>query len=378
MISGVSSRYRFGSFELDTSTGELRKDGRPLRLPGRAFRALALLLENAGEVVTREELKRRIWPTEIHVEFEHGLNNAIHRIRDALGDARDALETLPRRGYRFVGEVEGITAEEAPSGGRSYALAAAALLALLGLVLWGFARDTVDPNAREALLRGNYFLAQKTPESVRKSVESFERATALAPELASAHAGRARAYHFLAALGAIERNEARRETTKSAARALELDPSCGPALAILAESRFRFSDRRDGVESLFRRALELEPEAAETRQWFGNFLAIEGRIEEGLREMERARSLDPLSLHINSDLGALLYQAGEREKAMAQFAATLELDPDYPKTHFLLGHIHLAEGKSEEAVGSFEKALVLSPETPKYRDAYTAALARLP
>ncbi|HLE70738.1 MAG TPA: winged helix-turn-helix domain-containing protein, partial [Vicinamibacteria bacterium] len=96
-------RYRFGPFELDTRTGELRKAGCKLRLPGRAFRALALLLENAGEVVTREELKKRIWPNEVHVEFEHGLNNAIHRIREALGDARDALETLPRRGYRFLG-----------------------------------------------------------------------------------------------------------------------------------------------------------------------------------------------------------------------------------------------------------------------------------
>jgi tetratricopeptide (TPR) repeat protein len=93
--------------------------------------------------------------------------------------------------------------------------------------------------------------------------------------------------------------------------------------------------------------------------------------------MERARSLDPLSLHINSDLGALLYEAGERERAMAQFESTLELDPEYPETHFLLGYVHLAEGKVEEAIESFEKAIALSPETPKYRDAYTAALARL-
>jgi DNA-binding winged helix-turn-helix (wHTH) protein/Tfp pilus assembly protein PilF len=374
----VSSRYRFGPFELDTRTGELRKDGRRLRLPGRALRAFALLLENAGEVVTREELKRRIWPAEVHVEFEHGLNNSIHRIREALGEARHALETLPRRGYRFLGEVERIPAQEIAGGRRSYALAAAALLGLVGLILWGLARDGVDPEAREALLRGDYFLAQKTPESVRKSLASFERALAVAPDLASAHAGRARAFHFLAALGAIERDQARRETAESAARALELDPTCGPALAILAESRFRFSDRRNGVEKLFRRALEIEPGAAETHQWYGNFLAIEGRIDEGLREMERARSLDPLSLHINSDLGALLYQAGEREKAMAQFERTLELDAEYPKTHFLLGYVHLAEGKVEAAVEAFEKAIALSPETPKYRDAYAAALARLP
>ncbi len=366
-------RYRFGPFELETRTGELRKEGRRLRLPGRAFRALALLLENAGEVVTREELKERIWPTEVHVEFEHGLNNAVHRIRVALGDARDALETLPRRGYRFLGEVERIPGAEAPGANRPYVLPAAALLAVIGLVLWGFSRDAVVPAAREAELRGNYFLAQKTPESVKKSLENFEEALSLAPELASAHAGRARAYHFLAALGAIGREEARRETAQSAARALELDPYCGPALAILAESRFRFSDRHDGVENLFLRSLELEPESAETHQWYGNFLAIDGRIDEGLREMERAKSLDPLSLHINSDLGALLYEAGEREKAMAQFERTLELDPDYPKTHFLLGYVHLAEGKADEAVASFARSVALSPGTVKYRDALEAA-----
>jgi DNA-binding winged helix-turn-helix (wHTH) protein/Tfp pilus assembly protein PilF len=367
-------RYRFGAFELDTRTEELRKEGRVLRLPGRAFRALALLLENAGEIVSREELKRRIWPAEVHVEFEHGLNNAIHGIREALGSSRDALETLPRRGYRFLGEVERIRDQEAR---RPPLWAAVLLLPLSVLALWAWTRQPVDPAAREAVLRGDYFLAQKTPESVKKSLESFEEAITKAPGLASAHAGRARAYHFLAALGAVQRDVARRETGISATRALELDPRCGPALAILAESRFRFSGRSDGVEDLFRRALELEPDAAETRQWYGNFLAIEGRIEEGLREMERARSLDPLSLHINSDLAALLYEAGFREKAMARFARTFELDPDYPKTHFLLGFVHMKEGNIEQAVASFERTLALSPETPKYREAYEEAIAKL-
>jgi superkiller protein 3 len=116
---------------------------------------------------------------------------------------------------------------------------------------------------------------------------------------------------------------------------------------------------------------------AETHQWYGNFLAIEGRTAEGLREMERARSLDPLSLHINSDLGALLYEAGERGKAMAQFERTLELDPDYPKTHFLLGYVHLAEGNVEEAVASFARSVALSPDTPKYRDGLEAAAERI-
>jgi tetratricopeptide (TPR) repeat protein len=244
------------------------------------------------------------------------------------------------------------------------------------LLLW--TRAGIDPRAQESLLRGDFFLARKTPDAVEKSLEAFEEASRLEPDLATAHAGRARAYHFLGALERIDREEARRQTVLAASRALELDPSCGPALAILAESHFRFAGRRDGVEELFLRALALEPESAETHQWYGNFLAIEGRIEEGIRRMERARSLDPLSLHINSDLGALLYEAGRRDEAMRQFERTLELDPRYAKIHFLLGYVHLAEGNLDESLASFERSVSFSPDTPKYQQAYAAVLARLP
>jgi len=105
---------RFGAFELDLRTGELRKHGTKIRLQQQPFRVLALLLERPGDVVTREELRRAIWP-DTAVEFEEGLDATIYKLRNALGDSAEHprfVETLPRRGYRFIGSGERVTEPE--------------------------------------------------------------------------------------------------------------------------------------------------------------------------------------------------------------------------------------------------------------------------
>jgi TolB-like protein/DNA-binding winged helix-turn-helix (wHTH) protein len=100
---------RFGAFELDPGTAELRKDGTRLRLPPQPLKILSLLASRSGQLVTREEIREQIWGSETFVDFEQGLNFAINRIRTVLGDDADNpryIETLPRRGYRFVAQVE--------------------------------------------------------------------------------------------------------------------------------------------------------------------------------------------------------------------------------------------------------------------------------
>jgi DNA-binding winged helix-turn-helix (wHTH) protein len=100
---------RFGVFELDLSAGELRKNGVKLRLQGQPFQVLTLLLERAGEVVTREELQQKLWPSDTFVDFDHSLNTAINKVREALGDSASSpryVETLARRGYRFIAPVQ--------------------------------------------------------------------------------------------------------------------------------------------------------------------------------------------------------------------------------------------------------------------------------
>jgi len=103
-----SAQIRFGAFEVDLRAGELRRKGLQVKLQEQPFQVLAMLLERVGEVVTREELQTKLWPADTIVDFDHGLNKAINKIRKALGDSAENprfVETVARRGYRFIADV---------------------------------------------------------------------------------------------------------------------------------------------------------------------------------------------------------------------------------------------------------------------------------
>lgn len=103
-----TQRWRFGIFEVDCDRAELRRGGIPVKLREQSFRILVLLLERAGDIVAREELRQRLWPSDTWVDFDHSLNTAVMKLRDALGDSADKplyIETIPKRGYRFVAPV---------------------------------------------------------------------------------------------------------------------------------------------------------------------------------------------------------------------------------------------------------------------------------
>jgi DNA-binding winged helix-turn-helix (wHTH) protein len=113
-------RYRFGAFEVDAGRKELRRQGMLVRLNGQPFLLLLLLLERQGQLLTRDEIARELWPDGTVVDFEHGVNSAVNRIREALGDsATDSryVQTLARRGYRFVAPVERINTAPSSLGG---------------------------------------------------------------------------------------------------------------------------------------------------------------------------------------------------------------------------------------------------------------------
>ncbi len=110
---------RFGVFEADLDSRELRKQGRRTHLQDQPFAVLALLLERAGNVVTREDLRERLWPADTFVDFDHSLNTAVNKIREVLGDSATNprfVETLARRGYRFLGDVQWQAQAVVPSG----------------------------------------------------------------------------------------------------------------------------------------------------------------------------------------------------------------------------------------------------------------------
>lgn len=126
-LCAAANVIRFGTFELDPRSGELRKSGLRLKLPDQPVQVLLLLLENAGQVVTRDQLRERLWSADTFVDFDKGVNRAISKIREALGDSAESprfVETLPRHGYRFIAPVEKNGAGSASSENESPAMAA--------------------------------------------------------------------------------------------------------------------------------------------------------------------------------------------------------------------------------------------------------------
>ena len=160
--AAVPNTVRFGIFEVDLAAGELRKRGRKVALQGQPFQVLAVLLRRRGEIIAREELHQALWPADTFVEFEHGLNTAINKLRQALGDSADNprfIETLPRKGYRFIAPVEStgipapapvpVPAEAAPPAAWRrwvwWVVAALAGIGIVGAVWW--TRGVREPHA---------------------------------------------------------------------------------------------------------------------------------------------------------------------------------------------------------------------------------------
>ncbi len=119
MTSDAPRIVRFGLFELDLQAGELARQGRPVRLQQQPFLVLRALIERPGEAVTREDLRRAVWPDGITVDFDQSLNKSVTKLRDALGDSVTSprfIETLPKRGYRFIAPVSAVAADRGGAG----------------------------------------------------------------------------------------------------------------------------------------------------------------------------------------------------------------------------------------------------------------------
>src|SRR5467141_1247296 len=161
-----NQRIQFGIFEVDMKAGELRRNGTRVRLQEQPFQILTILLEHSGEVVTREELRGRLWPADTYVDFDHSLNAAIRRLRDALGDSAENprfVETVARRGYRFLAPVNGgngsvakPTPQPAARSRRWHIFVTAALLlagVVVGLVIADWPRHFIPINSSQIKLR---------------------------------------------------------------------------------------------------------------------------------------------------------------------------------------------------------------------------------
>src|SRR6266478_4103439 len=170
---------RFGVFEVDVRAGELRKQGVRIKLQEQPFHVLTILLKRPGEVITREELRNQNWPADTFVDFDNSLNTAINKLREALGDSADNprfIETLPRRGYRFIAPISGVDGTTrgtatgvnvaAPTRSRKLLVAAAVVVLAAGIaggLLWR-ARQARHLTERDTIVLGDF--ANSTGDAV--------------------------------------------------------------------------------------------------------------------------------------------------------------------------------------------------------------------
>jgi TolB-like protein/DNA-binding winged helix-turn-helix (wHTH) protein/Flp pilus assembly protein TadD len=545
---------RFGPFEADLGNRQLFKNGIPVSLRGQPFDVLALLLEHPGELVTREQLRARLWPSGTIVEFDHGIHGAVTKLRDVLGQHADYprfIETVPRHGYRFIAPVSmavpaapkpvmdigsalpagsgidvppslketkkedspnvqaGSAAMEAatvssPSatssapprpatwgplgwiGGtliivtllaaswasihyrgvgkpaeRTSSGAAAAIhslavlplenlsgdkeqeyfadgvtdalttdLAQIGSLrvisrtsamqfkgsketlpqigrdlkvdavvegavtrgenrvrvtaqlveassdhhLWArtYERDlkdvlalqdeiaqdiaeqirvkltpkerslliqvhTVDPEAYDAYVRGRYWAYKQTLEGGQNALGYYQEAIAKDPGYALAYAGLAEvAYKVAASTGdALSRKEGSARANKAAIKALALDPSLAEPHSSLAYIKLFNDWDFSGAEAEFKQAIALNPSFAEAHRYYSIYLIIMERLDEAVKESERACDLDPFNYNANQWLGQALYHARRYDDALRQIRRTLDMFPDRPDRLFL-------------------------------------------
>jgi DNA-binding winged helix-turn-helix (wHTH) protein/tetratricopeptide (TPR) repeat protein len=377
-------RYRFGVFELDLPGSTLRnRSGVEVHLQQQPFRLLALLVSRRGEVVGREEIRRHLWSDQTFVDFEHSVNFCIRQIRAALGDDAKSpryIETLPRRGYRFIAPVEAEDPPPAvtdPSPSVAAAVQARAIrplfavgaglvcLAILGL-LWYSQREssavavaegsgadavtgTAAPLAREAYIKGRYLWRKGTNANLEQALFHFEEAVRVDPAFAEAHAAIADTYQLLANQSGRSARDAFPKAKSAAERALSLAPENAEAKMVLGTVLFRFDWNWSEAEAALRSAVALNPASAAARHDYAWFLISMKRFAEGVAEMRTAHELDPVSLRANLDIGWALLRAGQVDEAITHLQRILELEPDFIGAQHCLEAAYTFQGKHAEA-----------------------------
>jgi DNA-binding winged helix-turn-helix (wHTH) protein/Flp pilus assembly protein TadD len=356
--------YEFGRFRLDPERLLLYHGDVPMALGPKVVETLLALVEHPNEVLSKRALLTRVWP-EGYVDEANLIQNVyvLRKLLRAYGH-EGAIETLPRRGYRFILPVR------APAGERdvprrswrrtSAAAAVAAVLLVAAASAYGASRESRQrqiamPSIESRLYTiGDFFLDRRTEYSVNRSILYFSHAIALQPRDAAAYAARADAYAVAAdnRFGPVAqlRNRARTD----ALEALAIDPHQGrayAALGLLAVDASRFSESlRD-----LRKAVSFAATDSDAHVWYGIALLSRGRVAEAENEMQVAERLDPLSIAAMSWISSVSYLDRRYGKAAAYAREGLNMAPQRASLWITLGLAQEAQGRYGSALASFER-----------------------
>jgi DNA-binding winged helix-turn-helix (wHTH) protein/Tfp pilus assembly protein PilF len=376
------SRWRFEGYELDCRSRELRRDGAAVRLSGKAFDLLALLVREPGRVFGRAELYDRLWPDGT-VE-DGNLTQNVYLVRRALdpnGDGRRFVETLPRYGYRFNPPTETLAAQAAPAGVRvrgGWRVAVAAALAMI--VASSAAQGTPAPSnaaSREALALGNYHLNLRTAGELRVSLRYFRAAVAAAPQSATGYADIATVYALLAEYEPAGSQRARDRivlSQQNLAAALARNPDESQAWAVAAFLAYRFRDDTATAERDLARALERDPENGTANLWHGIVRLEEGRLAAAVADFETAHRLDPSS-EVAARWLARGYTFERRPKRAIELAdEVLEIEPSDSPARLALADALEQQG---DLLGARRVLEVLAHDDPNERRYAFPDIARI-
>jgi DNA-binding winged helix-turn-helix (wHTH) protein/Tfp pilus assembly protein PilF len=354
-----SARVTFGVFELDVEIGELRKHGVKLKLQHQPWHVLMMLLEAPGHLVTREALRARLWPSDTFVDFERGLNRTVHRLREVLRDSAESprfVETLPRRGYRFIAPVGTGT----PGAGIARPAVAGPPESA------AFRNPLVKNAAREAYLAGSFFRQKWTPDALARSTALLTEAVALAPEFVKAHGALAQTYCSTGILGCRPPGEVYVNAAAHAVTALQLDESLAVAHAALAEVKKAYDWDWVAAEEEYRRALSLDPEDPLTHVWYADLLSKMARHTEAVAAAQQARALDPASADRASFVGLTFYRARRYEESLDMCRRAIDLDAYYPPAHWFIGLVHQQRNEHDLAIAALQRAVRYSGNGAPY------------
>jgi TolB-like protein/Tfp pilus assembly protein PilF len=216
-------------------------------------------------------------------------------------------------------------------------------------------RRTENAEAYDVYLMGRCWWNERTPESLQRAIESFERAIELDPGFSLAHAGLAQVYAVISAYTPVPVREAQERAAACGERALELDPSLGEVHAVLghvAVADWRWGD----AEGHYRRAIELNPSNATAHHWYGEYHVWRGRFENAVEQLRRAQQLDPHSLLIKTAAARPYLAAGRFDEAVRQLLRVLGIAPDYGYAYGLLAVAYHAMGRYDESLTALERA----------------------
>jgi DNA-binding winged helix-turn-helix (wHTH) protein/Flp pilus assembly protein TadD len=415
--------FEFGEYLLETEEKRISRGAEVLTIPPKAFDLLAVLVSNAGHLFTKQELLNAVWPDSFVVESSLAQN--IYLLRKALGENSASprfIETVPRRGYRFIApvsrlqfseaqpisavtdlarlhdqpratETHVITQRQRPRLGRPLVIAGGVLISavLLGSVfmfrpnLSGFLTNqrgtrssrllaglpTANPEAYEHYTRGMFFWNERNEESTRRAIDSFQRAITADPNFALAYSMLGDSYGLVAYYrynSILPQREAYQNAEAAITTAMSLNSEISETHVALAFIKLYYRQDASGAERELQRAIALDPNNGFAHQRYSSLLLVQGKLDQALSEIQIAHQLDPLSTRVTVSLATLLYYGRKYEDARAVCQKALDSDPNNPVLNHMLGVINISEGHPGDALEFFQRARSIGGPESDYQE----------